>query len=400
MSKRPRIYDRITAEHLKQNRQMLFMSGPRQVGKTTVARAAADFYLDWDNRDHQMIILKGPQAVADFCKLQVASEKKTIIAFDELHKFSRWKNFLKGFFDTYEDKCRILVTGSARLDVYRRGGDSLMGRYFPCRVHPLSVAEVTSGNKLQEKLIHPPRAVSDNEWETLLQHGGFPEPFLKRSNRFSIRWRRMREERLFKEDLRDLTRIQELGLLEILARLLGQRSGEQLVYANLASEVQVAPNTVKAWVSTLVSTYYGFLVRPWFRNVSKSLRKEPKWYLRDWSGIDNPGSRAETFAACHLLKAVEYWNDMGLGNFELRYLRDKQKREVDFLVVRDGKPWFLAEIKQSETSLSPSLFHFQQQTGAEHAFQIVIELPFTKVDCFRHKAPIVVAAKTFFSQLV
>jgi len=400
MSKRPRIYDRITAEHLKQNRQMLFMSGPRQVGKTTVARAAADFYLDWDNRDHQMIILKGPQAVAYFCKLQVASEKKTIIAFDELHKFSRWKNFLKGFFDTYEDKCRILVTGSARLDVYRRGGDSLMGRYFPCRVHPLSIAEVTNSHKLQEKLIHPPRAASDNEWEALLQHGGFPEPFLKRSNRFSIRWRRMREERLFKEDLRDLTRIQELGQLEILARLLEQRSGEQLVYANLASEVQVAPNTVKSWVSTLVSTYYGFLVRPWFRNVSKSLRKEPKWYLRDWSGIDNPGSRAETFAACHLLKAVEYWNDMGLGNFELRYLRDKQKREVDFLVVRDGKPWFLAEIKQSETSLSPSLFHFQQQTGAEHAFQIVIALPFTKVDCFQHKEPIVVAAKTFFSQLV
>jgi uncharacterized protein len=394
-----RIYDSVLAEHLLENRQMVFLSGPRQVGKTTESRQVGDFYLDWDNRNHQSIILKGPDAVAEHCQLHVASEKPVIIVFDELHKFSRWKNFLKGFFDTYETRCRIVVTGSARLDVYRRGGDSLMGRYFPYRLHPFSVAELLRV-KSGDGLISPPVPLPDDIWNDLLRYGGFPEPFLKKSDRFATRWRTLRNERLFKEDLKDLTRVQELSLLEILARILADHSGEQLIFSNLAGDVQVAPNTLKAWVNTLVSTYYGFLVRPWFKNVPKALRKEPKWYLRDWSGINDPGSRTETFAACHLLKAVEYWTDMGFGNFELRYLRDKQKREVDFLVVRDDQPWFLVEVKQSETSLSPALKHFQQQTGAKHAFQMVMDLPYAAIDCFDYTSPVVVPARTLLSQLI
>jgi len=394
-----RIYDSVLIEHLLENRQMVFLSGPRQVGKTTESRQVGDFYLDWDNRNHQTLILKGPEAVAEHCQLHVASEKPRVVVFDELHKFSRWKNFLKGFFDTYETRCRIVVTGSARLDVYRRGGDSLMGRYFPYRLHPFSVAELLrleSG----ENLISPPKPLEETAWDELLRYGGFPEPFLKKSDRFSTRWRTLRNERLFKEDLKDLTRVQELSLLEILARILADHSGEQLIFANLARDVQVAPNTLKTWVNTLVSTYYGFLVRPWFRNVPKALRKEPKWYIRDWSGISDPGSRAETFAACHLLKAAEYWTDMGFGNFELRYLRDKQKREVDFLVVRDDQPWFLVEVKQSETALSPALKHFQRQTGAKHAFQMVMNLPYAPVDCFGYTEPVVVPARTLLSQLI
>jgi uncharacterized protein len=395
----PRIYDSILLEHLREHRQMVFFSGPRQVGKTTLSRQAENFYLDWDNRNHQQLILQGPEAVADYCNLQIASRKPAVIVFDELHKFSRWKNFLKGFFDTYEERCRIVVTGSAKMDVYRRGGDSLMGRYLPYRLHPFSTGELLS-SPAGEDLISKPKRLSDADWEALIVHGGFPEPFIKRNNRFTVRWRSQRNERLFKEDLKDLTRIQEFSLLEILARILAERSGEQLVFSNLAADVQVAPNTLKAWVNTLVSTYYGFLVRPWFRNVTKALRKEPKWFLRDWSGIRDVGARAETFAACHLLKAVEYWTDMGLGHFELRYVRDKQKKEVDFLVVRDNQPWFLVEIKQKETTLSPALLHFQQQTGAKHAFQAVMDLPYADVDCFSYTAPIVVSARTFFSQLV
>ena len=378
---------------------MIFFSGPRQVGKTTVSRLAGNAYLDWDNRNHQMIILKGPDAVAEFCGLHIASATLPVIVFDELHKFPRWKNFLKGFFDTYESQCRIVATGSARMDIYRRGGDSLMGRYFPYRLHPLSVAELLHAD-IEEDLIRKPSKLNDEDWDTLRTHGGFPEPFLHRNVRFTARWRTQRTERLFKEDLRDLTRIQEFSLIEILARILADRSGEQLVFANLASDIQVAPNTAKVWVNTLVSTYYGFLVHPWFRNVSKALRKEPKWYLRDWSGLLDTGSRAETFTACHLLKAVEYWTDTGRGHFELRYVRDKQKREVDFLVVRDEKPWFLVEVKQSETTLSPSLAYFQQQTGAKHAFQVVMNLPYIETDCFARSAPVVVPARTFFSQLI
>jgi predicted AAA+ superfamily ATPase len=395
----PRIYDSVLTEHLAENRQMVFFSGPRQVGKTTASRLAGNVYLDWDNRNHQMTLLKGPEAIAEFCGLHVASAAPPIIVFDELHKFPRWKNLLKGFFDTYEKDCRIVVTGSARMDVYRRGGDSLMGRYFPYRVHPLSVAELLHPD-IQEKLIREPSELDHEEWATLRTHGGFPEPFRLRNARFTSRWQTQRNERLFKEDLRDLTRIQEFSLLEILARILADRSGEQLVFSNLAADIQVAPNTVKTWVNTLASTYYGFLVRPWFRNVSKALRKEPKWYLRDWSGISDTGARAETLIACHLLKAVEYWTDTGRGQFELRYVRDKQKREVDFLVVRDEKPWFLVEVKQSDTTLSPSLGYFQKQTGAEHAFQVVIDLPYVQADCFERTTPVVVSAQTFLSQLV
>jgi uncharacterized protein len=141
-------------------------------------------------------------------------------------------------------------------------------------------------------------------------------------------------------------------------------------------------------------------VRPWFKNVTKSLRKEPKWFLRDWSGIEDPGARAETLVACHLLKAVEGWTDLGLGQFELRYLRDKLKREVDFLVVRDRKPWFLVEVKNAESKLSESLGFFQLQTRARHAFQVVLEKPFIKADCFERTDPVVVPARTFLSQLM
>jgi predicted AAA+ superfamily ATPase len=141
-------------------------------------------------------------------------------------------------------------------------------------------------------------------------------------------------------------------------------------------------------------------VRPWFNNVTKALRKEPKWFLRDWSGIEDAGARAESFVACHLLKAVEGWSDAGLGRFELRYLRDKLKREVDFLVVRDRKPWLLVEVKARDTALSDSLRHFQIATRAAHAFQAVMELPYVDVDCFSRSDPVVVPARTLLSQLL
>jgi len=151
----------------------------------------------------------------------------------------------------------------------------------------------------------------------------------------------------------------------------------------------------------LVSLHLGFLIRPWFKNVSRSLRKEPKWFLSDWASIKDPGDKAETFVACHLLKAVEGWNDIGLGKFELGYLRDKEKREVDFLVARDRKPWFLVEVKQHDESISSSLKYFQQQLAAPFAFQVVLDANYVDADCFaRAGTPIVVPARTFLSQLL
>ena len=162
----------------------------------------------------------------------------------------------------------------------------------------------------------------------------------------------------------------------------------------------MALDTIRRWIDLLGRLHLGFLVRPWFKNVTKSLRKEPKWFLRDWSGIADEGAKAETLVACHLLKAVEGWTDLGHGRFELRYLRDKLKREVDFVVVRDGKPWFLVEVKKTDVNLSPSLIHYQTATGAEHAFQVVLDLPYVQANCFAHRKPLVVPAKTFLSQLL
>ena len=378
---------------------MAFVLGPRQVGKTTTCLALADCYLDWDHVQHQRLVLDGPDSVAQFAALDELRSEPVTIAFDELHKFSRWKQFIKGLFDTYSDRSRSIVTGSSRLDVFRRGGDSLMGRYFIYRMHPFSLAELIS-TEVSESLTRSPKPIGDEEWQALVQLGGYPEPLLRADQRFSRRWNRLRHEQLFKEDVRDLTRVQELSQLEALGTLLASRSGEQLIMANLAQEVRVAPNTLKAWIEILCSLHFGFLVRPWFRNVAKALRKEPKWFLRDWSGVVDPGKRAETLVACHLLKAVEYWTDRGVGDFELRYLRDKLKREVDFIVIRDGEPWFWVEVKSADDRMSEHLAYFQDATGARHAFQVALESPYVEADCFARTDCVKVPARTFLSQLV
>jgi uncharacterized protein len=319
--------------------------------------------------------------------------------FDELHKHVKWKSFLKGFFDVYGERVHLIVTGSSRLDVFRRGGDSLMGRYFLYRMHPFSVAEclrvIAPSTPIQQPLPLP-----DGDWAALWEHGGFPEPFLRRESTFTVRWRGLRHDQLMKEDVREVAQVQDLGALEHLSLLLAERTAQQLIFSSLAQEVGVAIDTVRRWLDLLERLHFGFRVRPWFSNVTKALRKEPKWFLRDWSGIEDDGARAETLVACHLLKAVEGWSDLGLGRFELRYLRDKLKREVDFLIVRDRKPWLLVEVKTRDTALSDSLRYFQAATRASHAFQVVMESAYVDVDCFSRFDPTVVPARTLLSQLL
>lgn len=399
MQARPRFYTAVLKDHLENHRQMALVSGPRQVGKTTTCRLLSDQYLNWDNSDDRRNLLHGPAALAGILGLDRLRPKPPIALLDELHKYSKWKSMLKGFFDTYGDRVHLIVTGSSRLDIFRRGSDSLMGRYLVYRMHPWSVGESLHTN-LPSGEIRPPAQVSSAEWDALWEHGGFPEPFLRRDSRFTRRWRSLRQEQLSREDLREVAQVADLRTMETLMQILAERSAQQLIYSNLAREIQVSVDTVKRWVDLLTRLHYGFMVRPWFTNIAKALRKEPKWFLRDWSGLADDGARAETLVACHLLKAVDGWTDLGFGEFELRYLRDKQKREVDFLVVKNHKPWFLLEVKMSDTSLSPSLAHFQTQTQAAHAFQLVVSLAYQPADCFRVRRPVVVPARTFLSQLL
>jgi predicted AAA+ superfamily ATPase len=397
-----RLYESIIREHLREERQMVFLAGPRQVGKTTICRdfLKPDVYYLWDRPDDRRIITQGPTKVAEHAELDALRRANPLVVFDEIHKYGRWKRFLKGFFDTYGDQVRIIVTGSARLDVYKKGGDSLMGRYFLYRIHPLSVGELLR-TQISEREIHPPKRIGDSRWEALVTYGGFPEPFVKANRRFANRWNRLRTQQLFRQDIRDLTRVQELDQMEMLAEVLRHQSGRLVSYTALADQVNVSVDTVRRWIPLLESFYYCFRIRPWFRNVPKSLRKEPKLFLNDWSSVDDPGRRAETFVACHLLKAVRWWQDMGLGDYGLHYLRDKAKREVDFLVSRNNRPWFLVEVKSSgRRPMSKALAYFQQKTGAAHAFQISFDAPFVDADCFEHQLPVRVPARTLLSQLV
>lgn len=402
MNTRERIYDRLLDVHLAEYRQMAFVSGPRQVGKTTTCRAHADGYVNWDNLDDREQILAGPARLAERFGLDRLSEAPHVVLFDELHKHTRWKGLLKGFFDTYADDVRILVTGSSRMDTYRRGGDSLMGRYFLYRMHPFSVAEIATRDLPDpERIVRLPAKITEAEFTALWDHGGFPEPFLKRDSRFSRRWQSLRRQQLVREEIRGLAQVNQMDQLEMLAKILTERSAMPLIYSNLARDIQVSVDTLRRWIDILSGLHLGFRLRPWFRNVTRSLRKEPKWYLRDWAGIEDPGRRSETFVGCHLLKAVEGWTDLGLGSFELAYLRDKSRREVDFVVIRDAAPWFLVEVKHSNEALAPSLAYFQSQLKAPRAFQVVVESDYVDADCFtpRH-GPVVVPARTFLSQLL
>lgn len=400
-----RIYTSVIKEHFKNHRQMIFLSGPRQAGKTTVSLMAKEFtsqfsYLNWDNLDHRKIVLEGVESVASFAGLHRLTLEEPIIVFDEIHKYSKWKTFLKGFFDTYKEKVKIIVTGSSRLDIYKKGGDSLMGRYFPYRLHQLSIAELQRV-ELSGKEINEPFQSKSNDFEKLLKNGGFPEPFIKNDPRFLNRWKTLRQEQLIREDIRDLSRIQELGQIEILAEILKHQSGQLTNYSSIAKKVNVSSDTIRRWIKTLQSFFYCFTVQPWSKNIPRSLIKEPKIYLWDWINVEEEGSRVENLVASHLLKAVHFWTDCGFGQYDLWFIRDKEKREVDFLVSKDKKPWFLVEVKlSSKGGISKNLAYFQDKIKAKHAFQVVFDMDYIPRDCFKHLDPIIVPARTFITQLV
>lgn len=403
-----RIYTEFLQTHFLENRQMLYLMGPRQVGKTTCGTLLENnyenwFYYDWDNQNHRDLILLGANAIATATNMNALATSVPFIIFDEIHKYPKWKTFLKGFYDTYPNQADILVMGSSQLDTFNRGGDSLMGRYFRCRVHPFSVAECIHTNITLdlEGLRSTPAKIDDSLFENLWQFGGYPDPLIKANTRFYNKWASLRQQLLFKEDIRDLTRVQELSQIEHLAELMQHDIGQLISYTSIANQIRVSDNTVRNWLKILKAFYYCFEIRPWYKNISKSLKKEPKYYLWDWSACKNPGAKLENFVASHLLKTVHFWTDYGLGQYELYYLRDKNKKEVDFLITKDNEPWMLIEVKTSSNQgISPNLYYYQAQTNAKYALQVVLDLPYVDKSCFISNTPIIVPLKTFLSQLI
>ncbi|MFH1895856.1 MAG: ATP-binding protein [bacterium] len=379
--------------------KMVFLAGPRQVGKTTLAQLIGQkefkqySYLNWDSREDRSNILNGKYR-AD----------AGLVIFDEIHKYSQWKNFVKGEYDKYKEHFKILVTGSARLNLYRRGGDSLMGRYHYYRLHPFSMAEavdVSNNPKPFGKLdfqqysqIKRPSALA--VFSALLDYGGFPEPFLKKDPRSLRRFHNQRLERLVKEDIRDLEPVGDISALQVLVEILPSKVGSLLSLNALREDFQVSHKTMTLWMNILERFYYHFRIYPFAAKTINSLRKEPKMYLWDWSQISDRGARLENMAASHLLKLVHYLHDAEGYQAELYFLRDTAQREVDFLVTVGKKPWFAVEVKESQQEVSGHLKYFMAKLGIPFAYQVVGE---AGVDFLKDKVRVISADK-FLTGLV
>lgn len=400
-----RIYTSLILDHLKNWEQIVFIEGARQTGKTTIAKEILKhfeltLYLNWDNVKDRTLMLKGQDFVENTKLFTEASSQKPLIIFDEIHKMPNWKNYLKGFYDTYKGKLKIIATGSSKLSIYKKGQDSLMGRYFNYTVHPLSVGELIKQSYKAATVLTPSSIIDEKLFQNLFDFGGFPDPFVNKSSNFHNRWIKLRNQQLFAEDINVVEDIKNIQLLETLAYILKEETTSQLNYSKLAAKIQISDQTVKKWVNMLENFYYGFTIRPWHKNITRSIIKEPKFYLSDWSNIQYIGKKSENFVACHLKKAVNFWNESGNGEYGIYYLRDKEKREVDFVITKNDKVWLIAEVKHSNNSnLSKNLEYFQKLTNAEHAFQLILDMPPKNINCFDFIHPVKIPAKTFLSQL-
>lgn len=401
-----RIYEEVIYNSLLKYPQMVFLVGPRQVGKTTIAkkiqsRFKQSLYLNFDVVKDRQRILEGQSFIEDVFPISILRESKPVIIFDEIHKYKDWKNYIKGFYDLYRDHYSIIVTGSARLDVYQSGGDSLMGRYFQYNIHPLSVSELISiGREKINNCFLEPYELKFNSFYNLYKYGGFPDPYYNKNDQFFNMWNSTRFKQLIYEEIMSIANLQDVYLLETLAEILKSQSGQMLNRSNIAKKIGITSQTVSRWISILDRFYYCFTIRPWFKNVARSITKDPKVYLWDWSLVADEGARVENFIASHLLKFVNFYSDIGHGKFGLYYLRDIDKKEADFLIVKDDKPFLIVEAKMSNTSLSKSIDHFKEQLNADFSFQVVFNENYVSKSCFDFAKTMVVPAKTFLSQLI
>ena len=337
---------------------MVFVGGPRQVGKTTMAKAILDTspeggrYFNWDyDEDRRDIISKRWH------------DTDSLLVFDELHKYPRWKSWIKGIYDVSHERHSFLVTGSARLDIYRRGGDSLMGRYHYWRLHPFSLDEC------------PVAIAPEDAYRRLMTVGGFPEPFLDGDEREAQRWRKERFDRVLREDIRDLEPIRNIQLLGMFLDALRHRVGGLITLSNLAGEIQVSPKTAKAWLELLERMYLVFAVWPYTRSLPRAILKPPKVFFFDNADvIGDEGARFENLVATHLLKRLHYLEDREGHRCELRYLRDKEGREIDFVILKNGEIQELIEAKHTEENVSRSLRYYVKRLRPKKATQIVANL--------------------------
>jgi predicted AAA+ superfamily ATPase len=331
-------------------RKMVFVAGPRQVGKTTLARSlphARRGYLSYDVPIDRERILRRELPPSP------------LWIFDEIHKYRRWRDYLKGLYDGRPAGQRILVTGSGRLDLYRFGGDSLQGRYHLLRLHPFSAAELDLRGR--------------KELEQLLVLGGFPEPFLGGSELEARRWSREFRTLLVREEVTSLERVQDLGQLELMVLRLPELVGSPLSINALREDLQVSHKTVASWLEVLERLFAIFRLAPFGAPHIRAVKKERKLYHFDWTPIPDRAARFENLVACHLLKWVQFEHDARGRDLDLRYFRDVDRREVDFVVTENRRPIRFIECKLGDREVDPGLRYLVKRFPGVEAWQISLE---------------------------
>lgn len=357
------------------SKKMVFITGPRQVGKTWLAKAIAEkyrnpIYLNYDSFEDKEII-----------KNRSWPLKTDLLVLDEIHKMPDWKNFVKGVFDTKKNE-HILVTGSARLEAFKSAGESLAGRYFRHRLFPFSLAELTNEN-LEEKL------------EKLLIQGGFPEPFLAANEIEAQRWRKQYSEGLIREDILDFERIHDFRAVKTLFELLRSKVGSPLSLNSLAEDLNISSNTVKKYIRIFEDLFIVFLVTPFSKNITRSIKKEPKVYFYDTGLVKgDEGARFENFVALSLLKHQCFLEDNFGIEARLHYLRTKEKKEVDFVLTKEGEAKAFIEAKVSSKNIAKDLSYFHKKYEVP-SFQVTKELRLERSSDNIH----VVQASKFLGQL-
>ncbi len=367
-------------------RQMRFITGPRQSGKTTLAKLKLEhentkgLYYLWDLRS----IRNRYKANELFFTQDIASSaRKLWICFDEIHKMPKWKNILKGIYDSSFDDYNFIVTGSAKFDIKRRAGDSLSGRHFTFHLFPLCLCELISARSflmpsspkalefIKQKIERSIRA--HNQLNSLLEYSGFPEPFTRQSKKFQAKWSQDYLDTVIKEDIGALTRIIDREYLYDLYKLLPEMVSSPISESSLASHLEVSPPTIKNYLKKLEDFYLAFRIYPYSKNIKRSLLRASKCYLYDWSRVKEPGNRFENYVAVELKAQLSLWNDALGGDYQLFYIRNKDKKEIDFLITTQDKPWLLIEAKSSDGPVSRHCFDIQKMLGNIPLVQLCME---------------------------
>lgn len=356
-------------QELAAGENMIFIAGPRQAGKTTLAKLIArsytnNHYFNWDIAEHRTHFFSYP---AFFESIKRKDPSTPLIILDEIHKYRDWKNYLKGIYDQFHESYKFIVSGSGRLDIYQKGGDSLAGRYYMFHLFPFTIAELGNRNIPIEAFLKDPLRISMEHakknkeiWDMLSGLSGFPEPYLSGKAATYRRWSKTYSHQLIREDIRDIVDMRSITDVETLYLLLPSKTGSPLSVQSLATDLKVSYNTVRNWLDVFERFFLVFSIPTWTEKITRAIQKERKVYLWDAPKIKDPSARFENMVAMELYRAVTLWNDMGHGDFSLHFIKNKEKQEVDFLLANNREPILLIEAKIADEQPSKSLQIFQR----------------------------------------